>query len=56
MTMEPGTPGSSRPGDGASLGADPIDRSNWGIGWKKMGMTKMATPLEISVRLVRATT
>jgi len=31
-----------------------IDRSEWGITWKKMGMTKMATPIDISARFVRA--
>jgi polyisoprenoid-binding protein YceI len=46
-----------RDGNGVTLVASTtIDRSEWGIDWKKMGMTKMATPLEISVHLVRATT
>jgi hypothetical protein len=27
----------------------------WGVSWKKMGMTKMATPIEIWARLTRAT-
>ncbi len=35
------------------VAATTIDRSQWGIGWKKMGMTKMATPIEISARFVR---
>jgi polyisoprenoid-binding protein YceI len=31
-----------------------VDRSAWGNGWKKMGMTKFDTPVEVTVRFVRA--
>ncbi len=27
-----------------------VDRSAWGIGWRKMGMTKMSTPVEVVAR------
>lgn len=30
-----------------------IDRSRWGIDYKKLGMTKMATPLELTARFQR---
>jgi polyisoprenoid-binding protein YceI len=46
---------SDRDDDGVTLRASTsIDRSEWRIDWKKMGMTKMATPIEISARIVHA--
>jgi hypothetical protein len=41
---------------GVTLVADTtIDRFERGVDWKKVGMAKMATPIEISARLTRAT-
>lgn len=31
-----------------------LDRSDWGITWKKMGMTKMSTPVEVVARFTRS--
>jgi polyisoprenoid-binding protein YceI len=31
-----------------------IDRSQWGIAWRKMGMTKMETDIDLQARFVRA--
>ena len=33
-----------------------IDRSQWGIAWRKMGMTKMDTDISIEARFIRAVT
>ena len=31
-----------------------VDRSQWGIAWRKMGMTKMDTGIDIKARFIRA--
>ncbi|HEX3461218.1 MAG TPA: YceI family protein, partial [Acidimicrobiales bacterium] len=42
-------------GTGATLTSSVvIDRSQWGIAWRKMGMTKMDTAVDIKARFTRA--
>jgi polyisoprenoid-binding protein YceI len=40
---------------GVTVSARPeIDRSVWGVTWRKYGMTKMSTPVEVTARFRRA--
>ncbi len=42
-------------GSGVTLAAAvDIDRAAWGVTWKKMGMTRMSTPVEVVARFIRA--